>query len=105
MKRAIDYAHLVGKAIRMERDSVADDDPDKSHGMQCVVMGVWDVTTSDGKRAVEIVADYGYGYTIREGEEEDWHFAVFDTTENLDDCGKWNRVPQTFSMSRKGNAP
>lgn len=107
MKRAIDYAYLVGKAIRMAKDGLYHDTAPVAgeHGMQCVVTGVWDVTMRDGKRGVNITGDYGMGYFIRENEEDDWHFAVFDSEENLEACGKWNLLPQTYGMSKEGNVP
>ena len=64
MKRAIDYAHLIGKYIRMERD-----DPIEGpayHGMAALVVAVWDFTAPDGRRGVEICGDEGFGYAIWE---------------------------------------
>lgn len=85
----------------MELDDL--EDPTKSHGMECVVTAVWDITTKDGKRGIEIMGDYGMGYTIWDHDQDDWHFAIFDNGENLNDVAKWQHIPQTFNTARRLN--
>ena len=97
MKRAIDYAHLIDKYIRMERD-----DPIEGpsyHGMEALVIAVWDITTADGKRGVEICGDEGFGYTVWEHEANEWHFAVAASENYMRDM--WGRVPQTCGTARR----
>lgn len=100
MKRAVDYAHLVGKYIRMECDDL--DEPTRSHGMECLVVGVFDMTNAEGRPSVVIVGDYGMTYTIAWDRQDDWHFAVFDTEANMHNFSKYGAaIPQTFGMSRR----
>jgi hypothetical protein len=97
MRRAIDYAHLIGKYIRMERD-----DPIEGpafHGMEAFIVAVWDFTAPDGRRGVEICGDEGFGYAIWEAEEEEWHFAIAANEPAMRDM--WGRIPQTFGTAQK----
>lgn len=99
MRRAIDYAHLIGKYVRMECDNLSD--PTTIDGMEALVVGVWDMTGVNGRRSMVIAGDEGMGCTITEDREDDWHIAVFDTEKHLRSYEKWGRVPQTFGAAQK----
>jgi hypothetical protein len=76
---AVQMANLVGRYIRMDRPATSDElaagDP-PSIGMECTVMRVADYPGGDGQAdGVEVVADYGYSYVVREG--DGWTFTVW----------------------------
>lgn len=79
--RAVDYAHLVGRYVRMERAPASDEeraligDAD-TIGMECVVAQVNDLDVG-----VEIVADYGYGFIITSRDADDWCWHVWPDKE------------------------
>jgi hypothetical protein len=73
---AVAYAALVGRYIRMERpatEAELAEAPDMhTIGMECTVAAVRDVRDELGLDVVEVLADYGYGFTVRAGER--WSF-------------------------------
>src|SRR3954451_20743782 len=93
MSAALQYVNLIGKYVRMERP--ADDeeiaaavtagviDPgatDYMVGCEGTVAAVWD---SYGCKAVDIMMDYGMGYTVHLVDERLWRFAVTDTEQTM----------------------
>ena len=73
MNEAVAYAGLVGKYIRMERPATeaerASGDPE-TVGMEGVVESV-----VDSPAGVVVVADDGYMFTIKPGEQ--WSFSIW----------------------------
>lgn len=70
--KAIHYAALVGKYVRIERDVEAEDGVPE--GMECTVLLVRDM--SDG--GVMIMADYGHAFVIPDDSTADeWKFSVW----------------------------
>lgn len=78
---AVQYAGLVGKYVRMERPSTADELLSPGHppttGMECVVASVEDV----GDGLVAVVADYGYAFVIQPAADESWQFTIWPDEE------------------------
>lgn len=64
VKTAIDFAGIVGKYIRMERDVTDEEraagDVNETVGMECTVVSVLD--ERDG--SVTVMSDYGYAFTM-----------------------------------------
>lgn len=100
MKRAIDYAHLVGKYVRMERPPVevewleerssrgGDVPADWTVGAEGTVSAVWDSNTRVGGPAVEVMMDYGMGFAIFPEDQDDWTFRIADTRETMKATGR-----------------
>lgn len=78
-RTAIDYAHLVGRYIRMERPAteaeLAKDPGTKNQGMETQVECVADALAPDGGPIVNIWGDEGMGYPIYP--DETWSFSVW----------------------------
>lgn len=70
---AVTYAALVGRYVRMDRPAteaeIAGGQPE-TIGMECLVAMV-----ADQPDGVAIVADYGYEFIVRPG--EDWTFTIW----------------------------
>jgi hypothetical protein len=101
VRRAVDYAHLLGKVIRMERDNLEDDDT-QTDGMEAILVAVYDITTADGQRGVVFQGDYGMGWTVWDHQADDWHFAITLHEPTMRDFSWHGRVvPQTFGMAQR----
>lgn len=79
---AADYAHLVGKYVRMERYAEPGDSEFEAGtdvGMECTVAYVRD-PVEEMEEAVEIMGDYGMGYVIYPLRHE-WRFTIWASQE------------------------
>jgi len=95
IRRAIDYAHLVGKYVRLERPANEKEierakrvgvDQDTVGG-EGFVAGVWD-SPHGLESAVEVMMDYGMGVTIRASEQDAWRIFVTDGMETMRVVGR-----------------
>jgi len=93
-RTAVDYSHLVGKYVRMERpadevelrerQAVLSDTPDDfTVGAEGTVAAVWDSNKRVGGPAVEVMMDYGMGYPIFASAQDEWTFIIVDSPETL----------------------
>lgn len=79
---AAEYAHLVGKYVRMERNAEPGDiefEAGTDVGMECTVAYVRDAV-EEMEDAVEIMGDYGMGYVIYP-QRHDWRFTIWASEE------------------------
>lgn len=75
--RAIDYAHLVGKYIRMERAATPEEYDaldEETVGMECFVAMV-----TDGEEGVEIYGDTHEVHVVRPGDVHMWRWHVWES--------------------------
>lgn len=81
IEHVLQYAALAGKYIRAERPRTPEeyDGPDSSHtiGGQGLVAKVYDGGPRIGGWSVEIVFDYGYGFTIVHDDVDAWIITVY----------------------------
>jgi hypothetical protein len=87
---AVTYAALVGRYVRMERPATEQElaaYPDMhTIGMECLVGAVRDIAV-DGEPVVEVLADYGYAFTVRPADR--WSFTIWPS----EDAARELRLP------------
>jgi len=80
---AIKYASLVGKYIRMSRPATEEELKiplqGPTVGMECLCVAVRDY--SGPGMGVEVIADYGYAFSILPKDEQHWEFEIWESEE------------------------